>query len=259
MVAKSGRKQFTSPSERRLSLFLLVLLAAAFAALLPGQVMQAAPSRPGDEARAADLLDQANKLFNRNQWFPCIALCNRIIAMAPNYGKAYQTRGMAYNKGEKYQQAIADLDKAIAFEGVKVNRDAWIGRGDSYLALDQPEKAMKDFNQAVKLHPDFAGGYLRRSELFCLNKQYEAAIRDANQMVKLEHDATWALQTRAMILYEAGRYKACIDDYTKIIKITPDFDRAYITRAKAYEKLGEKELAAKDRAKALEISRKSLY
>jgi tetratricopeptide (TPR) repeat protein len=213
---------------------------------------------PAVAQQAGAMLGQAIQLSNRNQWVNCIALCNKILALTPNNPEAYHTRGLAYERAEKYPEAISDLSRAISIKGDKANRETWIGRGDCYLATDHTDLAIKDYDRAVKLHPNFSGGYLRRAQLNCENKHYDAAINDADQLVKLEPKQGWAVQTRAMILYEAGRYKAAIDDYGQLIKISPSLDRAYISRARAYEKLGQFALAAKDREKARQISRQMM-
>jgi tetratricopeptide (TPR) repeat protein len=94
--------------------------------------------------------------------------------------------------------------------------------GASNLNTGKPEKALEDFNRAIKIDPQKAAGYLGR----------------------------------ANALNIMGRYKECLEDYDKVLQINPKLANAYINRASAYSHLGEYEKAIVDYEKGLELDPK---
>ena len=94
--------------------------------------------------------------------------------------------------------------------------------GVSNLNTGKPEKALEDFNRAIKIDPQLAGGYLGRANTFNL----------------------------------MGRYEKSIEDYDTVLEIDPTLANAYVNRASAYSHLGEYEKAIADYEKGLELDPK---
>ena len=94
--------------------------------------------------------------------------------------------------------------------------------GVSNLNTGKPEKALEDFNRAIKIDPQLAGGYLGRANTL-------------NMM---------------------GRYGESIDDYNIVLEIDPKLANAYINRGSAYSHLEEYEKAIADYEKGLELDPK---
>jgi tetratricopeptide (TPR) repeat protein len=95
--------------------------------------------------------------------------------------------------------------------------------GVSNLNRGKPEKAFEDFNRAIKIDPQLAGGYLGR----------------------------------ANTLNTMGRYEESIEDYDTVLEIDPKLANAYINRGSAYSHLGEYEKAITDYEKGLELDPKA--
>ncbi len=95
--------------------------------------------------------------------------------------------------------------------------------GVSNLNTGKPEKALEDFNRAIKIDPQLAGGYLGRANTL-------------NMM---------------------GRYGESIEDYDKVLEIDPKLANAYINRGSAYSHLEEYEKAIADYEKGLELDPKA--
>jgi tetratricopeptide (TPR) repeat protein len=94
--------------------------------------------------------------------------------------------------------------------------------GVSNLNTGKPEKALEDFNRAIKIDPQLAGGYLGRANTL-------------NMM---------------------GRYGESIENYDTVLEIDPKLANAYINRGSAYSHLGEYEKAIADYEKGLELDPK---
>ena len=105
--------------------------------------------------------------------------------------------------------------------GVSKYDDA-IMDGASHLNTGKTEKALVDFNRAIKINPKKSAGYLGR----------------------------------ANTLNIMGKYAQAIADYNIVIEITPKIANAYINRGSAYSHLGETEKAIADYEKGLALDPK---
>lgn len=118
---------------------------------------------------------------------------------------------------------IIILAFGLAGCGVTVSDyDSAIMDGVSKLNLNNPEKAIKAFERAIKIDPQRPGGYLGR----------------------------------ANSLNTMGRYKQSIADYDQALKLDDKLANAYVNRGIAYARLGEKEKAIADYEKALALDPK---
>lgn len=111
----------------------------------------------------------------------------------------------------------------VAGCGIGVSKyDDAVLDGVSNLNTGKPEKALQDFNRAIKIDPNRADGYLGR----------------------------------ANTLNTMGRYMESLEDYGKALEIDPKLANAYVNRGSAYSHLGEYKKAIADYEKGLELDPK---
>jgi tetratricopeptide (TPR) repeat protein len=128
-----------------------------------------------------------------------------------------------FQKMNRLLTALILISFAVAGCGLGVSKyDDAIMDGASNLNTGKPEKALEDFNRAIKIDPQKAAGYLGR----------------------------------ANTLNIMGRYQEAIDDYDRTLDINPQLANAYINRASAYSHLGAYEKAIVDYEKGLELDPK---
>ena len=87
-----------------------------------------------------------------------------VIAKNPNDANAYNTRGAAYARVGRYQNAIDDFTAAI-----RINPNYAAAYTNRALALRQTGKndlALADFNKALQADPRYGPAYLGRANLY---------------------------------------------------------------------------------------------
>lgn|GEM_PF-2670675 len=77
---------------------------------------------------------------------------------------ALQSRSQLYALAFRYDEAIADMDAAIALE--PDNPLLYIERGQRILLLYEWDRALADYNRALELAPHYANGYYYRGVLY---------------------------------------------------------------------------------------------
>jgi Flp pilus assembly protein TadD len=93
-----------------------------------------------------------------------VAACSRLISQNPNdaayynkRGSAYSERGVPDNRKDDRDRAISDFDQAIRLD--PKSAVAYSGRGYVYVSMRDLDRAISDFDQAVRLDPKSADAY----------------------------------------------------------------------------------------------------
>ena len=137
-------------------------------------------------------------------------------------------RGLAKYHLGNYEAAIKDFDKAIAlnpqFAPYYYNRG--LAKGD----LGYYEEAIKDFDKAIELNPQYAEAYFKRGNAKIALGNYAEAIKDYNKAIALNTQDAIAYNNRGFANARLGKYEDAITDYKKAIEMDPtlkdkDFER----------------------------------
>ena len=107
--------------------------------------------------------------------------------------------------------------------GVSKYDDA-IMDGASHLNTGEPEKALEDFNRAIKIKPQVAAGYLGRANTLQILGRYEEAIEDYDRALEIKSDLANAYINRGSAYSHLGEYEKAIADYEKGLELDPDID-----------------------------------
>ncbi|MEL6579876.1 MAG: tetratricopeptide repeat protein [Cyanobacteria bacterium J06621_12] len=141
---------------------------------------------------------------------------------------------LEFNSNNNYQVVIADLNEAISINPEFA--EAHKIRGDSYLKLEQYDKARADHTQMIALEPENASAYISRARLYEELEQYDKAIADYTQAITLEPENASAYYNRAWSYSRLEQYDKAIADYTQIITLRPENAFAYYYRAQLFMK-----------------------
>ena len=175
----------------------------------------------------------------------------KALEIDPEYGDAYNNRGIAYYYLEQYERAIEDFNKALDID--PEDAIAYYNRGVVYANLGQYERGIEDFDKALDIDPENAIAYYNRGIAYANLEQYERAIEDFNKALEINPEYATAYNNRGVAYANLGQYEHAIEDYEKALEINPEYATAYINRGVAYANLGQYERAIEEFDKALEI------
>ena len=103
--------------------------------------------------------------------------------------------------------------------------------------LKEYEGAIKDYDKAIELDPNYALAYMNRGIAKAQLKQYSAAIADYDKAIELDPNFALAYHNRGVAKYNLAQYNAAIADYDKAIELEPNFAPAYYARGLIYREL----------------------
>ena len=102
-----------------------------------------------------------------------------------------------------------------------------VQRGYALAALKQEDKALADFETALKLDPKEANALVGRAELRRVAKKWAEAIVDYDAALALDPDDFRGLMGRAAAHYGAGEIEKALADYAETMKQHPDEPQAF--------------------------------
>lgn len=182
-----------------------------------------------------------------------IAACARIInsgaESTENLAVAYQNRGNGYNRQRNYQRAMADYNEAIRLNPRFAN--AYYNRGVSWGGQREYQRAIADYSQAIALDPTHGDAFGNRGHAYYILGNYRAAIADLDRALAIRHTAA-DFGNRGAAYYELGQYQQAITDFDQSLRLDPTSSIDYNSRGNAYYQLRNYDSALADYDRAIQ-------
>jgi tetratricopeptide (TPR) repeat protein len=136
-----------------------------------------------DNNLAQEKFEEGMADFVSHNYGSSIDLLSQAIELDPRFTLALKSRGAAYLKLDKVQEAIADMNSVI--EIAPDNARAFHMRGLAHDKSGEFNKALKDFNQALELNPEYGAGYYSRANLHTKMGHTDKAAEDIRMVTHL--------------------------------------------------------------------------
>lgn len=124
-------------------------------------------------------------------------------------------------------------------------------------AMTQParltESAAGGSRRVVQVDTKQADDLVNRGNAHADKKEYDRAIADFDQAIKLDQQNAYAYNSRADTLREAGRPEQGLPDAEKALKLDSNNAEFWDTRAQILQALGGRQEAIADYRRALEL------
>ena len=138
-------------------------------------------------------------------------------------------------------QGIAACDRALAdpkLTGpgraiVLGNRCGW------WWAKRQPDRALSDCNEAIRVDPDYAAAYINRGNAYLGKADIDDAFADFNAAIRLDPKSAWAFNARGEIYKNKGDFDRALSDFGEAIRFDPNYAIAYFLRGDVYKRKGD--------------------
>lgn len=164
--------------------------------------------------------------------------------------------GLAAGRKGDYNEAIRLFSRELNSGTIERESlaSAFNNRGVAYRRKGVFDRAIADYQRAIKLKPDFATAYSNRGLAYAKQGLYDLAIADFNQAIKLDPYNADTYLKRGNAYYDKGIYDRAITDYSRAIELKPDFLLAYYNRSDAYKQKGLRQKALMDYGKVLQLN-----
>jgi tetratricopeptide (TPR) repeat protein len=184
----------------------------------------------------------------------CLLACSSGEESEPNDTQGYLDRGLAAAQKGELDRAITDFNLALKLNPDKVTAyKIFYNRGVAYKEKGDLDQAIADYSQALRLKK-FSLGFINRGAAFELKGDLDRALDDYNRALEFNSKlADKAYFNRGTIYKKKGELERAIEDYTRAIELNPKFAWAYNNRGVAYFKKMDMDRALVDYKRSLEI------
>src|SRR3984893_6792564 len=145
----------------------------------------------------------------------CTAVIQSGRLTGANQALALHHRANAYYSGKDYERAIADYNEAIRLDPTDAN--SFIDRAIAYRAKGDLDRAIADYNEAIRLAPKTALAYANRAIAFPVKGDLDRAIMDYGEAIRLDPKKGRVFANRGAAYVARRDFDLAIADYTEAI------------------------------------------
>jgi len=207
-----------------------------------------------------------------------------VIHLAPRSPQGYMVRANAWLAKKEYDRASADLDQALRLDPtnpptrvVRVSYGkAWqdpagdrkaternakgaaelVARGDDRLASKEYDKALDDYNEALRLDPSCAAAYAARGRAWAKKHYRDREVADLTEAIRLDpKNATYRV-ARAESWTAQGMHTPAMADYDDALRLDPDNPSIWVSRGNEWRRHLKFDDALADFAHAIQLDPK---
>ena len=90
---------------------------------------------------------------------------------------------------------------------------AYNNRGNAYVAKGEYDRAVQDYDQSIKLNPNYSRTFNNRGVAYQKKGEYDLAIKDFDEAIRLNAEYANAFANRAQTYQHKGEYERAARDY----------------------------------------------
>lgn len=193
---------------------------------------------------------RGNLRMARKDFAGAIEDFDEAIASDPTGSWAYNNRGCAKKETGDFLGSIADFTQALMR---KEDPGTYVNRGDAFIRAGQFEQASADLSKALALKPNLAEVHRSLAYLSAKKGNLPSAIASYGRYLEKNPNDARALFDRGTLRACTGDLAGGLADISRAIEIMPDFMEAYVHRGNIRADQGDRPAAIADYTRAIEL------
>jgi tetratricopeptide (TPR) repeat protein len=196
-------------------------------------------------------LDSLIALYSQGQIQKAVSASKVLIKEYPNTPFLYNINGACYKALGQLDAAVKCYEQALAIKPDYA--EAHSNLGNTLQELGQLDAAVKCYEQALVLKPNYAEAHSNLGLALYDLGQLDAAVKCYEQALAIKPDFAEAHNNLGITLNDLGQLDAAVKSYEQALTIKPEFAEAHSNLGNALQKLGQLETAVKYYEQALTI------
>lgn len=164
---------------------------------------------------------------------------------------AYVDQGMAYIEQGAYEEAVAELEKAIALD--PDNADAHRNLGIAYGELNRWEESAAAYERAIEIDPDFGEAYADLTAAYFHLGRIPEALEAGEKAIELAPDSATAHNNLGVVYEQQGEFDKAIAEYERAVELDPSDPNPHNNLGIIYKQQGEFDQAIAEYEKAIAL------
>jgi tetratricopeptide (TPR) repeat protein len=156
-------------------------------------------------------------------------LIGRRVTTYPPQASWFRNRAVVYDSKGEPDKAIREFTEAVRLG--PTDPLTYVDRGITYKGLKDYDKALADHGEAIRLDPQWGTPYFHRANVFKARKDYDKALADYSAAIRLDPKDPDAYFNRANTYRATKQYARAADDWSQVIRLDAQ-------DAEAHDRLG---------------------
>ncbi|SOE24029.1 Tetratricopeptide repeat-containing protein [Spirosomataceae bacterium TFI 002] len=204
-----------------------------------------------DKAEAAEFFERANYHFKKREYDKALGFYSEAIEKVPDFADAYSNRGIVLQQQGNIDGAIRDFQKAVdlddSFGQAKINlASALIDKGDLETIPRILKSIEKDYKDSVQF-------YQVRGKLFLAQENPNEAIPDFQRALSIKGDDVETITNLGYAMYQQKDFENAKKQFVAALKIKENFPFALNNLSATYAQLNEWDKALVYSSKAVSL------
>jgi tetratricopeptide (TPR) repeat protein len=155
---------------------------------------------------------------------------NRAVSVAPRNYKGFYNLGLLYLKNNQPEQAIKSFNQTLELYNYS---KAYVGRANTYYMLGDFPKAINDANFVLKTEPNNIKAHFVLGNCYNDLNRLEDALNEYNICLKYNKDEAEFYFKRGIVYGKKQDFNACINEINICLQLNPNYFEAYYWRGVA--------------------------
>lgn len=159
----------------------------------------------------------------------CHAQSIQVFGGGQSARNCYLAASIAAQRHYASQQDIKECTFALENASLRL-RDVvatLVNRGIIYVALDEYELAIKDYDKAYKISPDIPEIHVNRGNMLFMSRVFDQAVTEYTRAIELDFPKLYiAFYNRGLTFEKMGKLDKAAADYQRALELMPDWRRA---------------------------------
>lgn len=138
----------------------------------------------------------------------------------------FMSATLAIQMNSATRENVQECDQAI-LHGRLTRKDllaTYVNRGILYGAMEEYQKALKDYRTAVELEPETGEVYVNLGNLYLLSKKFDVAIEQYTTAIELSLAKNHIAHFNRAMAYENNKeFDSAEADYRRAIELSPEW------------------------------------
>jgi Tfp pilus assembly protein PilF len=173
-----------------------------------------------------DLIKQGVELHNQGKYAEAIDKFNEVLKTDPENSYANYELAFSLYAFKKPKDAIPHLEKAVKAEGASLKVAAYSLLASIYDEDNQPQKAFDNYNEAIKINPDYPQIFYNLGIAYFRNKQFADAENSAIEAIKHNPKNASSQRLYALVCFHQNKRANALLGFCSFLLLEPTGQRA---------------------------------
>jgi tetratricopeptide (TPR) repeat protein len=146
-------------------------------------------------------------------------------------------KGYALNSLGKYDEAIKAYDEAIRLDPDYAM--AWNNKGIAFYSQGRYNSAIKAYDECIRLDPSYITAWNNKGWTLYKQGKYGDAVNCLDKATELDPNYALAWNNKGNVFFDQGKYEKAIKAFDTAIKLNPEFAWSWNNKGTALNNLGE--------------------